>query len=45
MRWREDEDLLVFHNRELPEHTLEAEGLTRSWIESAEEQLAARKPI
>ena len=40
-----DEDLLVFHNRELPEHTLDAEGLTRSWIESAEEQLAARKPI
>ena len=39
-----DEDLLVFHNRELPEHALDAEGLTRSWIESAEEQLAARKP-
>ena len=40
-----DEALLVFHNRELPEHALDAEGFTRSWIESAEEQLAARKPI
>ena len=39
-----DEALLVFHNRELPEHTLDADGLTRSRIESAEEQLAARKP-
>ena len=39
-----DEALLVFHNRELPAHTLGAEGLTRSRIESAEEQLAARKP-
>ena len=39
-----DEALLVFHNRELPEHALDAEGLTRSWIESAEAQLAARKP-
>ena len=39
-----DEALLVFHNRELPEHALDAEGLTRSRIESAEEQLAARKP-
>ena len=39
-----DEALLVFHNRELPEHTLNAEGLTRSRIESAEEQLTARKP-
>ena len=39
-----DEALLVFHNRELPAHTLDAEGLTRSRIESAEEQLAARKP-
>ena len=39
-----DEDLLVFHNRELPEHALDAEGLTRSWIETAQEQLAARKP-
>ena len=39
-----DEALLVFHNRQLPDHALNAEGLTRSWIESAEEQLAARKP-
>jgi len=39
-----DEALLVFHNRELPEGALDAEGLTRSWIESAEEQFAARKP-
>ena len=39
-----DEALLVFHGRELPAHTLDAEGLTRSWIESAENQLAARKP-
>ena len=39
-----DEALLVFHNRELPDHALDAEGLTRSRIESAEEQLAARKP-
>ena len=39
-----DEALLVFHNRELPEHALDAAGLTRSRIESAEEQLAARKP-
>ena len=39
-----DEALLVFHNRELPESALDAEGLTRSWIESAEKQLAARKP-
>ena len=39
-----DEALLVFHNRDLPKHTLDAEGLTRSRIESAEEQLAARKP-
>ena len=39
-----DEDLLVFHNRELPEHALDAEGLTRSWIGTAQEQLAARKP-
>ena len=39
-----DEALLVFHNRELPENALDAEGLTRSWIESAEEQLVARKP-
>ena len=39
-----DEALLVFHNRELPEGTLDAEGLTRSRIESAEEQLTARKP-
>ena len=39
-----DEALLVFHNRELPEHALDAEGLTRSWIETAQEQLAARKP-
>ena len=39
-----DEALLVFHNRELPEAALDAEGLTRSRIESAEEQLAARKP-
>ena len=38
-----DEDLLVFHNRELPEHALDAAGLTRSWIVSAEEQLAERK--
>ena len=39
-----DEALLVFHHRVLPEHALDAEGLTRSRIESAEEQLAARKP-
>ena len=39
-----DEALLVFHNRELPDHALDADGLTRSRIESAEEQLAARKP-
>ena len=39
-----DEDLLVFHNRELPAHALDADGLTRSWIETAQEQLAARKP-
>ena len=39
-----DEDLLVFHNRELPAHALDADGLTRSWIEAAQEQLAARKP-
>ncbi len=39
-----DEDLLVFHNRELPEHALDAEGLTRSWIGTVQEQLAARKP-
>ena len=39
-----DEALLVFHNRELPAHTLDAEGLTRSRIESSEEQLTARKP-
>ncbi len=39
-----DEALLVFHSRELPESALDAEGLTRSWIESAEKQLAARKP-
>ena len=39
-----DEALLVFHNRGLPEGTLDAEGLTRSRIESAEEQLTARKP-
>ena len=39
-----DEALLVFHNRELPEAALDAEGLTRSRIESAGEQLAARKP-
>ncbi len=39
-----DEALLVFYNRELPKHALDAEGLTRSRIESAEEQFAARKP-
>ena len=39
-----DEALLVFHNRGLPEGALDAEGLTRSRIENAEEQLAARKP-
>ena len=39
-----DEALLVFHNRGLPEHALDAEGLTRSRIKSAEAQLAARKP-
>ena len=39
-----DEALLVFHNRELPEDALDAEGLTRSRIKSAEAQLAARKP-
>ena len=39
-----DEALLVFHNRELPKCTLDAEGLTRSRIDNAEEQLAARKP-
>ena len=39
-----DEALLVFHNRELPDHALDVEGLTRSRIESAEEQLTARKP-
>ena len=39
-----DEALLVFHKRELPEGALDADGLTRSRIESAEEQLAARKP-
>ena len=39
-----DEDLLVFHNRELPAHALDADGLTRSWIETAQGQLAARKP-
>ena len=39
-----DEALLVFHNRELPEHALDAAGLTRSRIESAEAQLASRKP-
>ena len=39
-----DEALLVFHNRELPEDALDAEGLTRSRIESAEAQLAACKP-
>ncbi len=39
-----DEALLVFHNRELPEGALDAEGLTRSRIESAEDQLAVRKP-
>ena len=44
MRWRRDEALLVFHNRGLPEGALDAEGLTRSRIESAEAQLAACKP-
>ncbi len=39
-----DEALLVFHKRELPEGALDADGFTRSRIESAEEQLAARKP-
>ena len=39
-----DEELLVFHDRELPAHALDVEGLTRSRIESAEKQLAARKP-
>ena len=39
-----DEALLVFHKRELPEGALDADGLTRSRIESAEEQLASRKP-
>lgn len=39
-----DEALRVFHNRELPAHALDAEGLTHSWIETAEEQLAAHKP-
>ena len=39
-----DEALLVFHSRELPAHALDAEGLTRLRIETAEEQLAARKP-
>ena len=39
-----DETLLVFHKRELPAHALDADGLTRSRIESAEEQLASRKP-
>ena len=39
-----DEALLAFHSRGLPEHALDAEGLTRSRIESAEEQLAACKP-
>ena len=39
-----DQALLVFHNRGLPEGALDAEGLTRLRIESAEEQLAARKP-
>ena len=39
-----DEALLVFHNRDLPEGALDAEGLTRSRIESAEAQLAVRKP-
>ena len=39
-----DEALLVFHNRDLPENALDAEGLTHSRIESAEEQLVERKP-
>lgn len=39
-----DEALLVFHNRGLPEHALDAEGLTCSRIKTAEAQLAARKP-
>ena len=33
-----------FITEELPEHALDAEGLTRSRIKSAEAQLAARKP-
>ncbi len=39
-----DENLLAFHGRELPPHALNAEGLTRARIESAEKQLEARKP-
>lgn len=39
-----DDDLLVFHNRELPERALNAEGLTCSRIESAKAQFATRKP-
>ena len=44
MKWSGTKPLLVFHNRELPEHALDAAGLTRSRIESAEAQLALRKP-
>ena len=39
-----DEDLLVFHERALPEHAHNAEEVTHSRIESAEQQLQSRKP-
>ncbi|MCZ6680064.1 MAG: acetylxylan esterase [Candidatus Poribacteria bacterium] len=39
-----DEALLVFHDRDLPPHALNAAQLTRSRIESAEKQLAERRP-
>ena len=39
-----DEDLLVFHGRELPTSALSEEEISRSWIESAERQLEERKP-
>ncbi len=39
-----DEDLLVFHNRAVPYHALDAEGLARAWVQNAKKQLEERKP-
>ena len=38
------ENLLVFHNRSLPQNAVDVAGLTNEWIEAAKRQLTAAAP-